>query len=474
MKTLPGIVTAAAIAAFVMGCASQDRPDADVAYRPAREQYRQKHPPRRNGAIPGADPVELNERCGLGGMLVFAARNNPGLEAAFNRWKAAVQRVPQVRALPDPQLSYRYYLREVETRVGAMRQGASLSQTFPWLGKLRLRGDAAAAGAEAARYRFEAARLELFYRVRHAFYEYAHLSRRIEILERNLQLLRRVEQVARTRYRAAAASHPDLIRAQVELGKLEDRLQGLRELRGPLAADLNAAMNRPLEAELPPPAEIPETSYDADDEQLLLRLSSDNPELKALEAETEAARCNLDLARQAYIPDVTLGVDYTDVAEPIGARRPSDAGKDALAVRATINLPVWLGRLAAGVREARSRMHAADQDRRQRENDLGARLKRVLYHFRDAERKLALYRDALLPKARQAVKSSEAAFRAARASFTDLLDAERVLLEFELSAARARTDRAQRLAEIQMLVGSDVLDGPPASPAASPGPGEIR
>ena len=63
----------------------------------------------------------LNKESAISDYLAYAALNNPGLEAAFNRWKAALQKVPQGRSLPDPQFTYKYFIKEVETRVGPQR-----------------------------------------------------------------------------------------------------------------------------------------------------------------------------------------------------------------------------------------------------------------------------------------------------------------------------------------------------------------
>ena len=74
---------------------------------------------------------ELGGTAALDDYLRYAALNNPGLEAAFNRWKAALQRVPQVTALPDPRFTYQYYIEQVETRVGPQRHAVGIAQTFP-------------------------------------------------------------------------------------------------------------------------------------------------------------------------------------------------------------------------------------------------------------------------------------------------------------------------------------------------------
>jgi outer membrane protein TolC len=83
-------------------------------------------------------------------------------------------------------------------------------------------------------------------------------------------------------------------------------------------------------------------------------------------------------------------------------------------------------------------------------------LKLALYRFRDAERKIDLYGDALLPKARESLKVTESAYWGTTGSFTDLIDAQRIYLEFALSYERALADYAQSLAKLEVLVGREI------------------
>jgi len=93
---------------------------------------------------------ELTENSGLSDYLAYAALNNPGLEAAFNRFKAAIDQVTQVKSMPDPRFKYKYFIEEVETRGGTQQQSFGISQLFPWFGKLVLGGSVAAQAANAA------------------------------------------------------------------------------------------------------------------------------------------------------------------------------------------------------------------------------------------------------------------------------------------------------------------------------------
>jgi YHS domain-containing protein len=108
------------------------------------------------------------------------------------------------------------------------------------------------------------------------------------------------------------------------------------------------------------------------------------------------------------------------------------------------------------MRQAKAREAAAGQRLVDRENTLLADVELALYHFRDADRKIALYRKGLIPKARESLQVNRQAFESGKATFLDVIDAERDLLEFELSYERAQVNRAQRLAELEMLVGKEL------------------
>jgi outer membrane protein TolC len=397
---------------------------------------------------------ELNEDSGLNEYLAYAALNNPGLEAAFNRWKAALEMVSQARTLPAPRFNYGCFIQEVETRVGPQEQRVGLSQMFPWFGKLRLRGESALEGANAMQQQYEAAKLRLFDEVKQAYYELYYVGRAVGVATENVELLELLEVMARSKYESGTAEHGDVIKAQVELDKLRDRLRTLQDFKHPLVARLNAALSRPAESALPFPTNHSPGVLPSGTAQLLEQLKSSNPELKSLDFLAETDKAAIALARKEFYPDVTLGVDYVQTGE---ARMTgvSDSGKDPVMVGFSVNIPLWWGKYRAGVREAESRYAATQQDRQDRANRLSTDLRLALFKYQDAERKIALYRDALIPKADQSVKVIQRSFEAGKSDFLSLIDAERILLEFQLTYERAVADREQGLATVERLVGGE-------------------
>ena len=166
----------------------------------------------------------------------------------------------------------------------------------------------------------------------------------------------------------------------------------------------------------------------------------------------EAARHGVELAKKAFYPDFAIGVDYTFIGEAEGPG-VAGSGDDAFALTLGLELPIWRSSYAAGYREAEALEKAARLEHAGAANRLGLKLETALYRYRDGERRVELLRDTLIPKGEEAVASLDSSYRAGDQGFLDLVDAQRVLLEFQLQAARAEADHAQALAEIERITG---------------------
>ena len=395
----------------------------------------------------GQGPV-LEGEPGLEEYVRYALAKNAGIRAAFEKWKAALEAIDPARARPDPRLAAGYFVRPVETRVGPQEWRLGLAQTFPWFGRLALQGKMKTAAAQAARQRYEAARLDLVFQVESAYYELYYLERAIAIQASNLQWLNSLEQVARTNYRAGRGSQADVLKIQMELGKLTDELQSLRDRRSPVRTRFNAVLNRPAGAPVPPVEELPPVPPLLDQVAL-----EHHPLLRARDFEIERARNAVEKAHKEGYPTWTLSFDYVGTGGRETAVPVPDEGKDPLAAMLSLNLPLDRSQYRAGVRQAQARQHAAELERKERENQLEARLQLALYQWRDSRRKIELYRGSLLPRAEQTLDVTQQAFAAGKGSFLDLIDAQRLRLEFQLGKERALVDHARHRAEIDLLTG---------------------
>lgn len=417
-----------------------------------------------------SDPVELESRearlygtaaaspgedSGLAEYLGYALANNAGLRAAFERYRAALERAPQVGALPDPQLSFTHFVEEIQTRTGPQENRVQLSQRIPWPGKLRESRAVANEEAESLWWEVEARALRVTRDVKVAYHEYAYLAQAIRILDENLTLLKGLEPIVQRRVQTGAG-FDSLLRLQVEIGKVDNELESLRQRRSSNSVRLTSLMNIERGAMLPWPVAETEAVRSYPFAELAATLERQNPELKALYFRVRAAEERGDLARAKGKPDFSVGVMYMDTGQAKTAMRPSDSGEDPWGLTLGMSLPFGRGKYKAGVREASARKAAAQQARTQRHNDLVWMLERNVYRLDDALRQSALYRDTLIPRGRQALELTEVAYESGKASLLDLIDSQRELLSFELAYRRAISDYQQRLADLEAICGGQL------------------
>ena len=400
-------------------------------------------------------PIQINSAATLNDYLAFAALNSPSLRQAFYRWKASLEKVGYAGALPDPMISYGRFIENVETRVGPQNQKLGIKQTFPWFGTLGSKKDMASEAANGAFRKFQAEKLKLYYTVKAAYYDLYYLGRDIALTKDNMELLKFWESVARTKYKVALRKHPDLIKAQVELGKLEDRLLSLQDKVLPTVVHLRSVVNLPDTTSISIPDTLDVVEVEVESETVMNDALQYNPNLNAMIHLINKERAGVRLAGKSSLPNFTFGVDYIETGDALNPALDG-SGKDPWVVGVGINLPIWFGKNSAKKGEAKAKLQAAEYGYADAQNRLETLVEKILFQHSDALRKTRLYRDGLIPKAEQALNASYTAYQAAETDFLNVLDAQRQLLAFQLQLERAITNLATRRAEIEMLTGNEL------------------
>lgn len=425
----------------------------------ARHEWEKAYQARAGSENSGGDVRIAPADITLASLLEESVRSNRALQAKRGDWKAALDRVPQARSLPDPSFTYAYFLESVETRVGPQSHKLGLAQSFPLFGKLGLRGEVAVHEANAAAARFESAHLALRERVTRLWNELLYLEHAIAISEENVALLSSLEEVMLKEYASGRRSYAHVLKTQIERGRLEDRVRTLDDRRNPLVQSLRAELDLPLSRNLDVPASA---SYAAHNGELAdyapgsegrgANALDANPRIRELESLLEKFRAANDLAGKSGIPDLTLGVEYivTDKSE---IASPPDNGQDAAIAMASVRLPLWFGKYKAEKNEARARMQASEERLADEKNRLRAEWEMALFEYRDHGRRIDLYDDVLVPRAEEMYETSTSSFMTGTSDFLDLIDAERTLLEFALARERATADRANAGAALERLAG---------------------
>lgn len=512
--------TAAALAVGLAGCASAAEhalPPADTPLDAWREAPPGAAGPpgadalaglpdagagRASGDLPGSAPRAAD---GLDTWVARAALESPTLRALHARWRAARLRVAPARRLPDPRLSYAWYARSVETRVGPQRHRLSVRQDLPWPGRLEARGEAAAEAARAAGRALDAGLLEVRREVADAWWALWRVRAEHAVDTRQEALLTALVDATRAGVEAGRASAADVAEVELRLVRQRDHRKSHGTAARAALARLRAVAGLPPDSGggalgsagalgATPPAEGaardpgtaargggashgqgprgddaargpdgPGVAWDgpagvpgSDPEALLAALRA-HPDLSRLAALARAEDARARAREAEGLPDLGLGLDWIETGDAVMDQ--PDGGKDAVIVGVSMRVPLQRGAYGAEADAARADANAQRAEREAAFLAARARLAELLAAVEDADRRLRLLHDDLLPRARAAWEARLARYAAAGATGGDLngaIRAAELALDLAREAVRLRAAHGVAWARLEALVGRPV------------------
>jgi outer membrane protein, heavy metal efflux system len=378
-------------------------------------------------------------------VLRRALLANGELEASYYEWAMAIQRIDQAGSWPTSNLELGFeYMFSSERMKSFDRTTLSvgLMDASALPNKAYQSAVVAWREAQAAGERFRARKFEVQRRVLQGWADYTLQAEQVRIKEENVSLLTMVAQTAASRVRAGGAQQEQL-RAEVELRLAVSELASERSELAQQRASLNALLRRDPNAELAPPAVLPAArSVTASDDALLAAGVANNAELAALGFDEQARTAAIERARQEYLPEINPMAAFTgSISQSIGA---------------AVSLPTQLPRIRAMVAESRADLKRVQAMSSQTKSDRAGAFAATLLAMRDAERRAAVFDTDVLPLAKQSVDLTRQSYASGAASYLDLIDAQRTLLDVRLLYAEARTAREKQLAELEALGGVDI------------------
>lgn len=402
---------------------------------------------------------EHSEVLDLGSLIREAVEKNPSIIAARNKWLSAQEFVEAQRGLPDPQISYTYFVKNVETRVGPQRHIFSAKQKFPFYGKRDLKAEIATREANAHEAAYNATKQEIVRQVRRTFYSLFYVTKAMEITRSEKVILQRFERIARTKYETGKGNQQNILKVQVEISKVDDRLLGLANQKQTAEAILNTLVDHPADRPLGIPAQPKFRDFFYIKPALFRMAKQNRPELRAGIALIKKSEGAYNLARKNYYPDLTIGANYIEIDD--GPLPVSDNGQDAFNVMLSINLPIWRNKLSSQVGSATQTIAARKRSYQGLLNRTLFEVKDTYFKIQTARETFSLYKNVLIPQAEQSLKSAEAGYITGTVSFLDLLDAERILLKIGFGYWKSYTDYLTHIADIERAVGMELAEYPP-------------
>lgn len=447
--------------------------------------------------------------------LKAAAENNPELKAYFNDYLAALEKVPQVGSLPDPELSMGFFIQPMERFMGNQQADIQLMQMFPWFGMLKTQKDEASKMALAQYEVFQDAKFRLFYQVKNTWYQLYRLEEEIHITEENLDILRQYERLALIRFQSAgvggSSSSPgmqgasnmntgsstssassmggmssgmtsgtsgksssksgslmgtspsmsgsesgmsDVLRVRIQIKELENTLALLEDSRLPLKAEFNQLLNRNINEEVIIADSLSGSDMSWERQALLDSITQNNPMLKMLAAEEEAYEAQKKMARLEGRPMLGAGVNYMPFSPRTENGMPM-GGNDMVMPMVRLTIPIYRKKYNALQKEAELKQLAVQQRRENTVNQLTTQWSTALRDLDDANRRNKLYREQT-DLARQTLNLLMTSYATDGRDFEEVLRVQQQLLDYQLKLITAIVDQHITIATLENLAATEL------------------
>lgn len=388
----------------------------------------------------------------LNEYLIIAANQNPDLKARFSSYMAAMQKVPQVGALPDPEFAFGYFIKPVETRIGAQRYSFNLSQKIPWFGLLKAKQDVATQMANAAYEKFENAKSNLYFEVKTAYYNYYFIEKAIEITQSNKEILEVFKRLSLVKIETGMASLVDELRVELELNDLENQLALLEDSKKFFQTQFNNLLNRDTNEEIKIPEELWQEELPVDSNKIVDSILVNNHDLKSIDYKLTAFINQEKVAKKQGFPSFKIGVGYT-ILEKYNNINPTGNGDDAILFpQIGVKIPLYRKKYKALIKEAQLLQESEIANKENKENMLKTVFEKTNKEYKDGNRRINLNKKQT-EIAKKVLDLLITSYSTNSKDFEEVLRIERQLLKYQLAYQKALIDKNIAIAFVQYLQG---------------------
>jgi outer membrane protein TolC len=390
--------------------------------------------------------------------LRLAAKNNPSVMQRFTEYKAALEKIPQVSTLPDPELGIDAFLTPMELVAGNQIGDLSLMQMFPWFGTLRAAKDEMSLMAKADYETFREAKQQVFYDVQKTWYDLYNVQQNIRISEKSLDILKTLERLSLANFKSggntdSGSGLADLYRIQIEVAEMENNIAQFQSRHRSLTASFNSLINRPPLTSVSVPDTIIADTLSLSLNDVLDSMLVNNPMIMMLDYERQSLDARKEMVTRMGYPMIGLGLNYSFISQNAMSSSAMN-GKDMIMPMAKITLPIYRKKYRSMQNEANLMEKSAGYNRNAVSNSLEAEYYSALQSYQDALRRVKLY-SVQLDLANRSLSILLKSFASSGADLTEILQTRQQALDYELKSVEAVTDCNISIARIRQLMASE-------------------
>jgi cobalt-zinc-cadmium efflux system outer membrane protein len=383
---------------------------------------------------------------------------SPKLKMLRAKRDVAENKIPQNSNLPNPMLLLG--LMNLPTNSFSFDQEPmtqkviGLQQTIPFPGKLSAIEDASAIDTLITDKEIEDAVNEIRKDVCEKYYSLSFIRKNIMYAKENKNLLEKISDVVSTKYSVSTASQQNLIKVQLEITSISDKIEDLKSREGSALSGLNALLLQ--DAGTPIYTGIFDSieAINVTVKQLDSLARANRPFLQGIQLAQEKGKLKQKVAEKDYLPNFTLGVQYgqRDMLAKTGMSQ-----SDFLSFSVGISLPInYGGKISSKVDEAVSMQDLYSQQYYQAFQYLDGVFGTDVTDLNSLKERIKLFETGLLPQAQQNFNAALSSYQVNQVDFINVIDAQNQLYMIETNLYKLKTDYLKKIAELEFLTGTNL------------------
>ncbi|MBX0331896.1 TolC family protein [Pontibacter sp. HSC-14F20] len=462
-------------------------------------------------AIPLVQAQTLEE------YLVEAGENSPTLKARYAEYQAALQRAPQVGALPDPEASFNFFLQPMDRYMGSQVGDISVMQMFPWFGSNKAARDEANNMAQMKFASFIEAKINLYHDVRTVWYQLYLNDQEAVLMEKEVEIMKALERLALAKYTSAPAggtsgaaaparstsgssgstsgaaasggsgmagmsssgsgaasgtgssmasggsmssmgssggsSMVDVMFIRLQLKELENQVYIHHEARRPLQVKFNQLLRRRPSMTVLSIDTLLPVSLPATLSLIEDSIRSNHPMLKMYDWDEKARESQLRMAQLMGRPMFGVGLNYM-IFKPRTDDGMRMGGENMIMPMVSVTLPIYRKKYNAAKKEAEFSQQAAIYQKEATERELFTELENLLYQYQSAVSRTNLLKDQVT-LTEQTIRLLTTNYSVSGTGIDDIIRQRRSLLSYRQQQLQAITDQHIAVSGINRMMQGD-------------------
>ena len=372
--------------------------------------------------------------------LELADKQNLDLAAARRRRAVALAGVQIARQRPNPSANFTALRDEPH-------EGLFFDQPIEIGGQRGRRIEVARQEGALTELEITALARQVRRSTREAYYAAAHARAESERLGRVVELAKRLARIAEERFKAGDVAQLEVIQTSLEVSRAEADLEVARQREKVSTSELNALLNEPASKAWDLAGTLEDNTTTARLEELISRAFQSNPDLQHLDGEKKVEESQRSLLKAERIPNLDLeaGMDFNS---------PHDFRYGPRSM-ITIGLPLF-SRNQGEIAQSMANERVLEAETAATERSVSARVEASFYDLEAQRTQVQLYRDRLLPVARQLESMAEESYRAGKTNILTAIQAQQDVQSVESSYLQSLEQLQDLYAGLEETVGGAV------------------